>query len=195
MRAPVSFAMARHCSTSPASGQKDFRCHQADIIPFWPRRPSASCPCCCARRQIGKAQLRQGFARRVLQHGHPIGEDLGGVELVVSGRSIPARPRTRPSSSTRWPDSRDTRCRHAAQHAGRCLSSTLYGQSMKPQAEVGDLRAWSNAPTSRRSGCEWRFFKIRAMFFPTRVASHVRLFGGLQFDGEVDPRYWISAGV
>ena len=72
--------------------------------------------------EIGKAQLRQGFARRVLQHGHQV----GGIRLdgnVGQARSTPARPRTRPAPQ-RWPAAQPRvfdAVIHAAQHAGGVL--------------------------------------------------------------------------
>ena len=194
MRAPVSFAMARHCSTSPLPARRISAQRGGYPSPSWPHRPSASCPCCCARRRDRQSSAQAGFCTGVFQHGHQIGENLRWVELV--GQAVPHRhPAYSPSSSTMAAVAAIfDAVIHAAQHAGGVFHRLFMANLRAAWAEIGDLRAGRTRPLRRRSGCGWRFSKIRAMFFPTGFASRARLLAALSSMAR-SIRYWISAGV
>ncbi|MNV85698.1 hypothetical protein D3C71_1796700 [compost metagenome] len=87
---PGLFGNGAALFNQPGFWPEGFRGHQADIHAHFRRADHQGVAHVVSRvAQIGEAQLRQGFARRVLEHGHQVGEDLRWMEFV--GQAVPDR--------------------------------------------------------------------------------------------------------
>ena len=176
-----------------------FRRNEADIHPHLGRTDHQGVAHVVARvAEIGKAQLRQGFARGVLQHGHQIGENLGRVELV--GQAVPYRHAR--VLAQLFDDGLPVAAVfdavvHAAQHAGGVFHRLFMANLRAAWAEIGDLRALvERAHFEGAAGAGGGFFKDQGDVFPDQgLLLAPGFFGGLELDGEVDQVLDLRRGV
>ena len=183
----------------PGFRPEGFRRDEADIHPHLGRADHQRVAHVVARvAEIGKAQLRQGFARRVLQHGHQVGEDLRGVELV--GQAVPhrhARVLAQLLNDGLAVAAILNAVVHAAQHAGGVFHRLFMADLRAAWAEVGDLRTLvERAHFEGAAGAGGGFFKDQSDVFPDQGLLFTSgFFGGLQLDGEVDQVLDLRRGV
>jgi hypothetical protein len=198
MRAPVSFDGAALLN-QPGFRPEGFRRDEADIHPHLGRADHQRVAHVVARvAEIGKAQLRQGFARRVLQHGHQVGEDLRWVELV--GQAVPhrhARVLAQLFDDGLAVAAVFDAVIHAAQHAGGVFHRLFMADLRAAWAEIGHLRALvERAHFEGAAGAGGGFFKDQGDVFPDQGLLFASgFFGGLQLDGEVDQVLDLRRGV
>lgn len=145
------------------------------------------------------SKFQPGQLAKVLFDRQKVSQDLGGVELIWSGHSIPVRWNTWPARSQSPGHSRGTQCRQTCRTApGRCrLNGFLFADLAARWVQIGGAHAQvvgGNLKEATGAG-EKVFSKISATFLPRSTSCRTPAFFLAFSSAARSTRYAISSGV